>query len=93
MKMKIIERVEAHYDVQAVEFGTVYKWRPESILLECECGAMVVLTTSETTCEECGAEHEGLVREDLTERRLEGDEEVRPWRSSEKSDAQTLLHY
>ncbi len=46
--MQIIERVEAHYEVEAVEMGTVYIWCPESVVIECDCeqtftteGAMV----------------------------------------------------
>ena len=62
---KVIERDRAHYDVQEVELGTVYRWRPERGLIECECGERAALTASEATCEECGAEHKGLVREDL----------------------------
>lgn len=83
--VKIIERVKAQYNIQAVEFGTVYKWRPESVLIECECTEMVTLTASSTTCEECGAEHTALVRENLTVRRRKGDKEVHPWRYSEKN--------
>ena len=77
---KVIERVEARYDVQEVEFGKVYKWRPESVVVECECGEMLDLTASETICQECEAEHTRLVRQDLTGRPLEGDENVHPWR-------------
>jgi hypothetical protein len=61
---QIIERVEAHYEVQAVEMGTVYRWCPESVVIECDCeqtftteGAMVA------TCPRCGAEHTGVARE------------------------------
>lgn len=36
--MKVIERTAAHYDVQEVEFGTVYRWCPETAVVECECG-------------------------------------------------------
>jgi hypothetical protein len=78
---KIIEHVQAYYDVQEVEYGKVYKWRPENILIECGCGELITLTASETTCKECGAEHAGLVREDLTAHHL-GDETLRPWRYS-----------
>jgi Zn finger protein HypA/HybF involved in hydrogenase expression len=78
---KVMERVAEHYAVQEVECGKVYKWHPQSLLIECECGEIVTLTTSETTCEECGAEHTRLVREDSKGRMLEGDEEVHPWRS------------
>lgn len=34
--MRIVERVEGHYDVQDVEFGRVYRWCPESFSVECE---------------------------------------------------------
>ncbi len=27
--MQVIERTEGHYDVEEVEFGTVYRWCPE----------------------------------------------------------------
>jgi hypothetical protein len=30
---RVIERVEAHYEVQEVEMGTVYRWCPESVVL------------------------------------------------------------
>ncbi len=78
----VIERVQARYDVVEEPFGRAYKWRPESVLIECECGETTTLTASTSTCEECGAEHAGLVREDLTERRGLGDEDLRPWRYS-----------
>ena len=77
---KVIEREHAHYEVQEMEFGTIYKWQPESVLIECECGEMVALTLSKSLCEECGAEHVGLVRENLIERRLREDERLHPWR-------------
>ena len=35
---KIIERVEAHYEIQDVEMGKVYRWCPESIMVRCGCG-------------------------------------------------------
>ncbi len=91
---KVIEKVDAHYDVQHMEFGWAYKWRPGSVLLECDCGELVYLSASESTCEECGAKHARLVREGLTERRLEADEKVlHPWRYSAESDASTSLPY
>ena len=32
---KVIERIEAHYEVQDVEMGKVYRWCPESVVVEC----------------------------------------------------------
>ena len=91
---RVIEKIDAYYDVQQLEFGRAYKWRPGSVLLKCECEEMVYLTASESACEGCGAEHTRLVREGLTERRLEADERVlHPWRYSAQSDASTSLPY
>jgi hypothetical protein len=76
---KIVERDRAHYEVQEVEFGTVYRWLPESILIECEGGERAALTTSKATCEECGAEHKGIIREDLVGV-AQKDQALHPWR-------------
>lgn len=83
----------AHYEVQEVEFGYVYKWCPESILLKCECGETTSLTASEPICQECRAEHTGLVREDLANCQLRGDEEIHPWRYSEGIEEDIGLPY
>ena len=80
--MKVIERAEARYDVQEVEFGEVYKWRPESVVVECGCGKELTLTAASTACGECGADHGAVMREEPTGRQL-GDEALRPWRYSE----------
>jgi hypothetical protein len=77
---QIIERVEAHYEVQAVEMGTVYRWCPESVVIECDCeqtftteGAMVA------SCPRCGAEYTGVARE-LGGKPLAEEEAYRPVR-------------
>ena len=42
---QVIERVEAHYEMQATEMGTtLYRWCPESLVIECECGERATLT-------------------------------------------------
>jgi hypothetical protein len=73
------ENTEGHYDVQEVEMGEVYTWRPESVVVECDCGERLTLTASTTTCGECGADHNAVVQEGLSDERLE-DEAVHPWR-------------
>ena len=88
---KIIERARAGYDVQEVDFGTVYKWRPESVVVECGCGEETNLTHSETACEECGSEHTELVQEDLSDRQPRGEEGVHPWRYSGDSEGDATL--
>jgi hypothetical protein len=77
---QIIERVEAHYEVQAVEMGTVYRWCPESIVIECDCSQ--TFTTEGATvasCPRCGAEHTGVARE-LGDKLLTEEEAYRPVR-------------
>jgi hypothetical protein len=76
------EHTEAAYDVQEVETGQVYTWRPESIEVECDCGERPTLTTSATTCGGCGAHHAAAVREGLDGERLR-DEAAHPWRYTE----------
>ena len=36
--------------VQEVEFGRVYKWCPEYVVIECDCGERLSLTGSTTVC-------------------------------------------
>ena len=74
-----VERTEGHYEVQEVEFGRVYRWRPERVVVECECGERLSLTTSTTTCRWCGMDHAAVVSGELAVRRL-GEEALHPWR-------------
>jgi hypothetical protein len=77
---QIIERVEAHYEVQAVEMGTVYRWCPESVVIECDCSQ--TFTTEGATvasCPRCGAEHTGVARV-LEDKLLTEEEAYRPVR-------------
>jgi hypothetical protein len=78
---QIIERVKAHYEVEEVEFGTVYIWCPERVVVECDCsqtftteGAMV------GSCPRCGAEHTGVVARELGAKPLAEEEAYRPVR-------------
>ena len=80
---KIIERARAGYDVEEVEYGKVYRWQPETVVVECGCGEEASFTHSETDCEECGAEHT----------RLQGDEDVHPWRYTEDHEDNGALPY
>jgi hypothetical protein len=79
---KVIERVEAHYEVQDVEMGKVYRWCPESIVVGCGCGERLSLTASMTSCAECGVDHAVALQEELSDQR-QGDEALHPWRYSE----------
>ncbi len=77
--MEVLEHFEGHYEAQEVPFGVVYKWHPACVLLECGCGETLVLTCSLTTCSECGADHEKMVREELGSQCSE-DKHLHPWR-------------
>lgn len=76
--VRVIERSGGRYEVQDVEFGQVYKWCPECVVVECDCGEMTILTPSMATCR-CGADHTDLVRGEHVARRS-GDEALHPWR-------------
>jgi hypothetical protein len=84
--VKLIERIPAHYAVQEVQdLGRVYKWCPESVVLECgTCGTRKAfdrstLITSIVTCE-CGARSSASVREQLLIEKMAEDERLHPWR-------------
>ena len=74
------EHTEAHYDMQEVEMGEVYTWRPESVVVECGCGERPTLTASTTACEGCGADHEGAAREGLDGGWSGAEAAHHPWR-------------
>jgi hypothetical protein len=60
----VSEWIEGHYEVEQTSYGQAYVWRPEQIVVECECGERPVLNASETICS-CGVDHADLVREEL----------------------------
>jgi hypothetical protein len=76
--VRIIARFEAHYEVEEVEMGTVYRWCPESVVGECDCGEELTLSACRTTCVECAADHEAFVEEVLEVRPV--DKVDHPWR-------------
>jgi hypothetical protein len=90
MAQKIIERVQAHYEVSEVPFGKIYEWQQASVTLECDCGEKITLsaTTTITTCPQCGADL-GTFVHDIKER--EGrlpDRLTHPWFYDAKERAQ-----
>ncbi len=46
--VEVIERIEERYDTYEVEFGTVYRWCPGCVVVECDCGERSILTASMT---------------------------------------------
>jgi hypothetical protein len=90
--VKVIERIAEHYDVQEVEFGKVYMWCPECVIMQCsKCGKSMTLTKSELIgtepdCE-CGMGHTISAREEVAIKLLDEDYEAHhhPWRSWQTS--------
>jgi hypothetical protein len=82
----IIERTGGRYKIQDVEFGKVYKWHPERVVIECKCGKRIThkrseLISSEVSACECGADSKANIREELVIEVLDEDETVlHPWR-------------
>ena len=76
---KVIECLKAHYEVQDLEMGKVYRWCPQKVELQCSCGEQLTLSAFKTTCPECGADHAAII-EEVLEARPE-DKGDHPWRS------------
>jgi hypothetical protein len=96
--VKVIERVAEHYDVQEVEFGRSYRWYPECIVLECDCGERMTLKRLDiigsgfTSCEECGAEVSSRIREEEVVIELLGkDAAIHPWHYDTQAQAEHHL--
>jgi hypothetical protein len=48
---------------------------------------------NQTVCEECEADHTRLVREDLSDRQPQDDEDIHPWRYTEDGEDNETLPY
>jgi hypothetical protein len=78
---QVVERVKAHYEVQEMEMGTVYRWCPESVVIECDCGQRFTAEcTMAASCPRCVTEHKGVPRELGYEPLLAEEEAYRPTR-------------
>lgn len=77
--VQVIERTDGYYEAHEMEFGTVYRWCPECVVVECDCGKRLILTRSQTTCRWCGLAHATSVEEELATRQL-AEETIHPWR-------------
>jgi Zn finger protein HypA/HybF involved in hydrogenase expression len=80
--MEVIECTKGHYDVQEVQFGTVYRWCPERVVVECDCGQRTTLTRLESVCPRCDADHAAIIQQELADDRV-GDETMHPWHYGE----------
>jgi hypothetical protein len=84
---KVIERAQARYEVQEVEYGRVYRWCPETIVVECDCGKRSIferseLIASEARCGQCDKKPSSGIREEVVIQLLDEDYEATnfPWR-------------
>ena len=95
--MRVIERIAEHYDTQEVEFGRIYRWCPECIVVECDCGERMTLKRldiigSGFTCEECGAKVSPSIREEVVIELLdEADAAIHPWHHDARGQAEQHL--
>jgi hypothetical protein len=79
--VKIVHYTAGHYEVQEVEFGTVYAWRPQSVMAECKCGEKLHLTVlEEANCRRCGTDHTAVLQEEEELAGHYSEEEAHPWR-------------
>jgi hypothetical protein len=78
---RIIERIQAHYDIVEVPFGRIYHWHQAHVSLECDCGEKLTFCGSSaiTTCIRCGAPYGTLVNDIHYREEHLDDEEVHPW--------------
>lgn len=79
---RVIERVRGRYEACETPYAMGYAWRPDRVVVECDCGERSVLTPLETVCS-CGAEHAARVGEGLV-RRDSPDGALRPWREEHR---------
>lgn len=84
-----VERIKGHYDVQEVEFGRIYRWRPERVVAECGCGAKTNLTASSTTCRRCGMDLASAIPEETSIGQPDA-ETLYPWRYEEDREGAGL---
>ena len=82
---KVIERVQARYEIQEVEMGKVYMWHPAHIVLECQCGERLALSASTTSCVQCASDHVLAVKalKEASTDKHQSDQTLHPWRYSE----------
>jgi hypothetical protein len=96
MAHKIIEHVQAHYEVREVPFGKIYEWHLAYATLECDCAEKLTLsaTSTITTCPRCGADLSVFLY-DITAREGEGrlqDKLTHPWFYDAKEQTEQHQH-
>jgi hypothetical protein len=90
--MRVAKDTEAHYETYEVPFGRSYKWHPEKMTIECECGEKLTIAgTSRGASCRCGADYATLIQD--IQRREENlqDDEIHPWHHDSQSQADQHL--
>jgi hypothetical protein len=74
------ERTIGHYEIQEVDFGRVYRWCPEPLDANCDCGGRSdVGAVSAAACPRCGMNPAAMIGAVPTAGRSE-DRALHPWR-------------
>jgi hypothetical protein len=78
---RIVKAIAAHYETHEVPFGRSYEWHPEYIIVECECGQKLTLTSTSNlpSCPQCGVDYGSLVRDIRHREKRLRDEDDHPW--------------
>ena len=63
--VRVIKRTKAQYEARQVGFGEIYRWSPERLVLQCECGERPALTNSVTGCDGCGTDYVFIFRDEF----------------------------
>ncbi len=90
--MRVAKDTEAHYETHEVPFGRSYKWHPEKMIIECECGEKLTIAgmSKGASCG-CGADYATLIQD--IQRREENlqDDKIHPWHHDSQSQADQHL--
>jgi hypothetical protein len=85
--IEVIERLAEHYEAEDVEYGRVYKWCPECVVVRCACGKRAthkradVIGLVAPACE-CGKDEMPSITQELVPQLLDEEYETlhHPWR-------------
>lgn len=76
-----VKHTGGHYEVQELDFGRVYRWCPERVDIECECGERLDATAVSTaTCLRCGVNHAATIKAVVPTAGRSEDQALHPWR-------------
>lgn len=79
---KVIEHIRGRYEAHETSYAKGYVWRPDRVVVECDCGETLAFTAFETVCS-CGVDHAASVEEGCV-LRASSDGGLRPWREEHR---------